>query len=67
MVTNLTIEQEDLKVLYVLTKYAYGNISFDAWCIKIRIAYLKFIEGKDNCKTYSQWVNGQIVYLNNLI
>ena len=62
---NLTIEQNDLKLLYALTKHAFNNISFEAWCIKTRIAYLKFIEGKENYKSYSQWINGQIIYLNN--
>lgn len=57
------IDQEDLKVLFAHTKHAYGNITFEKWCQVVKESYLKFIKGKENPKTYSQWINGQIIYL----
>jgi len=60
---NLEIEQEDLKALFAHTKHAYGNLSFIQWCDEVKKSYISFIKGKENPKTFSQWVNGQIIAL----
>lgn len=60
---DLTINQDDLKALYVHTRFAYGNLTFDQWAKEIKKAYIDFAKNQDNPKTYSQWVNGQILAL----
>ena len=61
--TDFTIAPDDLKVLFAHTKYAYGNMTFTQWCDDVKKAYANFIKGKENPKTFSQWVNGQIIAL----
>ena len=62
-VVGLEIDLGDLKALFVHTRNAYGNRTFGEWCDLTKVAYCKFIKGKDNPKTFSQWVNGQIIAL----
>ena len=61
---DLKINEEDLKILYLKTRFAYGNISFDNWNIDCLNSYKSFAENKTKVITYSQWVNGQILSLN---
>lgn len=61
---DFTIDQTDLKVLYVKTKHAYGNISFEAWTEEVKKAYSNFASKRENPKSFSEWINGQIIYLN---
>jgi hypothetical protein len=67
MNANLKIEQEDLKVLFVHTKDAYPNMSFENWCKDCEKSYMLYFNNKEiyNKKryTYSQWVNSQILLL----
>lgn len=61
---NIQANTEDLQVLFLHTKEAYNSkITFEKWCEISEDAYLNFIKGKENTKTYSQWVNGQIIAL----
>jgi hypothetical protein len=60
---NFKIEQEDLKVLFLHTKHAYGNMTFDEWVEDVKDAYKDFIKDKEDPKTFSEWVNGQIIWL----
>lgn len=60
---DFTIDQQDLKILFVHTKEAYRGYTFERWCNEIKKAYISFIKYKVNPKTFSQWVNGQIIYL----
>lgn len=61
--TDFTIDQDDLKVLFLHTKIAYNGYTFERWCDEIKESYTRFIKDKINPKTFSQWVNGQIIYL----
>lgn len=54
---------EDLKVLFVHTKEAYGKTTFNEWMKETKEAYDSFAKGKENVKTFSQWINGQILAL----
>ena len=61
---NFGIDQEDLKVLYIKVKSAYNNIPFNDFVGECKIVYKEYTKNKENPKTYSQWVNGQIIALN---
>lgn len=63
-IVDFSIDQEDLKVLYVKTKHAYGNLDFEKWVKQVKNAYSSFVKNKNNPKSFSDWVNGQIIYLN---
>ena len=59
---NLTISELDLKTLYLCTGYCMG-VSFNQWKKDTKEAYINFATNKQDVKTYSQWVNGQIIAL----
>ena len=65
MKINLTIDQEDLKILFTHTGCAYPNMTFKSWAEECRKSYLSYFNNKtlfSNRKyTYSQWVNAQII------
>ena len=63
MKIEYTVPQEDLKVLFVKTRFAYGKITFENWITETKNAYKDFIQGKKDFKTFAQWVNGQIIVL----
>lgn len=58
------IDQQDLQILFLKTKDAYKGYTFEKWVKEIKEVYSSFIKGKENPKTFSQWVNGQIIVLN---
>ena len=60
---DFKIDTEDLMALFAAVKFAYGNITFDAWVKECKKSYISYIKVKENTKTYSQWVNGQIISL----
>ena len=60
---DFKIDQEDLKALFVLTRFAYGNMTFNSWVEECKNSYASFVKNKENPKTFSQWVNGQIIAL----
>lgn len=67
---NFTIDAQDLKVLYLHTRDAYKGMSFDKWVIEAKNAYkdyhnrnLNNLQKYGAPKTFSQWVNGQIISL----
>jgi len=57
----------NLKLLFTYTKHAYKGFTFEQWTKETKKAYLSFSEGKKNVKTFSQWVNGQIIALTECI
>ena len=65
MIADLRIEQEDLKVLFLHTRRAYGNMSFNDWCKECESSYMSYFNNKElytNKKyTYSEYVNAQII------
>jgi len=67
---NLTVDEKDLKALYVHTKNAYQNTSFEQWCKECMESYLNYFNNKKlydkKQYTYSQWVNAQIISLTTL-
>ena len=60
---NFTIDINDLKALFLHTKNAYGKITFNQWTQQTKNAYSSFAKDKESVKTFSQWVNGQIIAL----
>ena len=67
---DFTIDIEDLKILYLHTRHAYKDMLFDEWVIVAKTSYkeyhsrnLKDLEKYGTPKTFSQWVNGQIIAL----
>ena len=63
---NYSIDQDDLKAFYLLTKNAFGNMTFTEWCRSTRDAYLEYTKSdRETYKSFSQWVNGQMVALTN--
>ena len=67
---NFEIENDDLKILYLHTCDAYKLMSFDKWIIESKNAYKEYYNRNLNDlqkygtpKTFSQWVNGQIISL----
>ena len=67
MTIDLNIAQDDLKTLFVHTRDAYNNISFSDWCKETEKSYISYFENKElfNYRkySYSQWVNAQVVSL----
>jgi len=72
MTPDLKIEDQDLRILFLKTEStkfsAQGYSNFIKEC---EVAYLDYfnrnmnnLEKYGTPKTYSQWVNGQIIYLN---
>jgi hypothetical protein len=67
---DFTIDQDDLKCLFLHTEKAYQAYTFEKFveeCKQVYIDYRK--RNLDNLakygepKSFSQWVNGQVVYL----
>lgn len=69
---NFEIDLADLKILYSITKEAYQKMSFNDWVIEAKNVYkdyhnrnLNNLQKYGTPKTFSQWVNGQIISLTN--
>jgi len=64
---DFTIESKDLEVLFLHTKGAYRNMSFENWKKESEKSYTSYFENKEIFKykkySYSQWVNRQIISL----
>lgn len=67
---KFTIDVQDLKVLYLHTRDAYKGMSLDKWVIEVKDSYkdyhnrnLNNLQKYGTPKTFSQWVNGQIISL----
>ena len=67
---NFDIDIDDLKILFIHTRDAYKGMSFDKWVIEAKTAYKEYHARNTNDlqkygtpKTFSQWVNGQIISL----
>ena len=60
---DFKIDLEDLQALYIHTRQAYGNMTFDSWLLECKKAYKQYLTNRENPKTFSQWVNGQIIAL----
>ena len=61
--TDFTIDQEDLKILFLHVEEAYQGYTFEKFVFVTKQAYVIYAKSKENPKTFSQWVNGQIIYL----
>jgi len=64
---DFTIESKDLEVLFLHTKVAHRNMSFENWKKESEKSYTIYFENKERFKykkySYSQWVNRQIISL----
>ena len=69
---DLTIELQDLRILFLKSKYTkFSKQGFESFVIECEKSYLDYYNRNinnsnkyGNPKTYSQWVNGQIISLN---
>ena len=63
---DFNIDRKDLKTLYLCTGYSM-SISFDHWVNECEASYELYFERQiqlnQNPKTFTQWVNGQIIAL----
>ena len=55
--------EEDLKILYLHTRDAYPGYLFHDWCVEVHEVYTEYAQSRENPKTLSQWINGQIIAL----
>ena len=67
---NFDIDKEDLKILFIHVRDAYKGISYDKFVIEAKNSYkdyhnrnLNNLQKYGKPKTFSQWVNGQIIAL----
>jgi hypothetical protein len=67
---NFDIDKEDLKVLFIHVSDAYKGIYFEKFVIEAQNSYLDYFNRNMNNlqkygtpKTFSQWVNAQIIAL----
>lgn len=60
---DFTIDETDLKVLFLHTKDAYPGFTFERWVNEVKDAYQNYFKNRFSPKTFSEWVNGQIIYL----
>ena len=49
-----------LKTLYLHTKNAFNNITFDKWLLEAKNNYMGYFNSGRCNKTFEQWINGQI-------
>lgn len=63
MKSRFEIDQQDLRILYLHTKGCYGDKSFNSWLEHCKASYNKYAMSTTYAKTFSQWVNGQIIAL----
>jgi len=65
MQVDMRITQDDLKALFIHTRAAYGNITFQDWCKESEESYITYYNNKELYSkrkyTYSQFVNAQIL------
>jgi len=72
MKTELKIEDQDLRILFLKSEYTnFSKQGFENFVIECKKSYLDYynrninnLEKYGNPKTYSQWVNVQIIALN---
>jgi len=65
MKLSFEIDENDLKALYLKTKFAYDGYTYPQWVSETKKAYTSYIGRIVNAKpkTFSEWVNGQILAL----
>jgi hypothetical protein len=66
---NLSIENTDIKILYLKCRFMHKNINLEQFTQGCKDAYKQYYDKKthshsENIKTFSQWINGQIIALN---
>ena len=66
---NLSIDINDIKILYLKCTYLHKNITLEQFSKSCKRTYIEYYDKKthsrnDNIKTFSQWINGQIISLN---
>lgn len=59
---DLTIDMQDLKILFLHTQHAYQGYTFDMFCEEVKGTYINnYLPDRINPKTFSEWVNAQII------
>ena len=66
---NLSIDINDIKILYLKCTYLHKNITLEQFSKSCKRTYIEWHDkqtnlGNDNIKTFSQWINRQIISLN---
>lgn len=59
----MKIDTDDLKALFLATRKAYKGYTFERWVDETKSSYISFAKTRKNPKTFSQWVNAQIIAL----
>lgn len=54
---------DDLKALFIACKNAYKGYSYDMFQKECKNNYIEYAKTKRFPKSYSQWINGQIIAL----
>jgi hypothetical protein len=61
---DLRIELQDLRLLFLKSEYSkFSKQGFEDFVIECKKSYNYYYNTNCNPKTYSQWVNGQIIAL----
>lgn len=67
---DFSIDQDDLKILFLNTLHVYKEKSFDKWVIELKTSYKEYhnrnlndLEKYGTPRTFSHWVNCQIIAL----
>ena len=68
MKVDFKIDRQDLEVLFIATRDGYKRgITFQNWKYNCEASYEEYFERQvqlnEKPKTFSQWVNGQIIAL----
>ena len=67
MTLDSNILTQDLQTLFIHTRGAYNNINFQEWSKEAEKSYLSYFNNKELFSyrkySYSQWVNSQVVAL----
>ncbi len=58
---DFTIDEMDLKTLFLHTRHCYKGYTFEKWCDEIKRVYAKYHTQRETPKTFFEWVNGQIL------
>lgn len=54
---------DDLKALFIAARHAYKGYTFEMFAKEAKADYAKYAESRVEPKTFSQWVNGQVMAL----
>ncbi len=60
---NFQVDHQDMQALYIASFNVSKSMSFESFKKNCQSAYTKYISKNPGEKTYSQWINKQVIYL----